>query len=102
MPTAANGEVEIHYEAFGAASDPTLLLVNGLGSQCINFAEEWCEKFAAQGSRVVRFDNRDTGLSSKLDGVQYSLRDMAGDAIAVLDAVGAGAGPRAWACRWAG
>ena len=89
MPTATNGEVEIHYEAFGAASDATLLLVNGLGSQCINFAAEWCEKYAAHGFAVVRFDNRDTGLSSKLDGVQYTLRDMAGDAIAVLDAVGA-------------
>jgi pimeloyl-ACP methyl ester carboxylesterase len=89
VPTATNGEVEIHYEAFGATSDPTLLLVNGLGSQCINFAEEWCEKYAAHGFSVVRFDNRDTGFSSKLDGVQYTLRDMAGDAIAVLDAIGA-------------
>ena len=84
MVTAANGDVDIHYEAFGAASDPTLMLVNGLGSQCINFAEAWCEKFAAQGFSVVRFDNRDTGLSSKLDGVQYTLSDMGDDAIAVL------------------
>ena len=44
--------------------------------------------FAAHGYQVVRFDNRDTGLSSKLDGVDYTLADMAGDAIAVLDAVG--------------
>jgi pimeloyl-ACP methyl ester carboxylesterase len=87
MPTAVNGDVEIYYEVFGAASDPTLLLVNGLGSQCINYAEEWCAKFAAEGFRVVRFDNRDVGLSSKLEGVRYTLVDMAGDAVAVLDAL---------------
>ena len=73
VTTATNAEVEIHYEAFGTAGDPTLLLVNGLGSQCINYDDDWCEKFAAQGFAVVRFDNRDTGLSSKLDGVQYTL-----------------------------
>lgn len=89
MPIAVNGGVEIYYEAFGNPDDPTLLLVNGLGSQCTNYAEAWCEKFAAQGYRVVRFDNRDVGLSSKLDGVDYTLVDMAGDALAVLDAVGA-------------
>jgi pimeloyl-ACP methyl ester carboxylesterase len=89
VPTTYNGQVEIYYETFGTAPDPTLLLVNGLGSQCINYDERWCEKFAAHGYRVVRFDNRDTGLSSKLDGIAYTLRDMARDALAVLDAVGA-------------
>jgi pimeloyl-ACP methyl ester carboxylesterase len=90
MPTAHHGDVELFYEAFGAPGDPTLLLVNGLGSQCINYDEQWCEKFAAQGYRVVRSDNRDTGLSSKLDhDPAYALRDMAGDALAVLDAVDA-------------
>lgn len=88
MATATNGAVELYYETFGAASEPTLLLVNGLGSQCINYAEPWCEKFAAEGYQVVRFDNRDTGLSTKLD-TDYTLADMALDAIAVLDAVGA-------------
>lgn len=88
MATARNGEVELHYEVFGDAADPTLLLVNGLGSQCINFAEAWCRRFVAEGFQVVRFDNRDVGLSSKLEGVEYSLRDMAGDALAVLDAIG--------------
>jgi pimeloyl-ACP methyl ester carboxylesterase len=89
MPTAHHGDVDLFYEVFGSATDPTLLLVNGLGSQCINYDERWCEKFAAQGFRVVRFDNRDVGLSSKLDGREYALADMAGDAVAVLDAVGA-------------
>ena len=88
MSTTRNGEVEIYYEAFGDPASPTLLLVNGLGSQCINYAEEWCRLFCDQGFRVVRFDNRDVGLSTKLEGVDYSLADMADDAVAVLDAVG--------------
>jgi pimeloyl-ACP methyl ester carboxylesterase len=88
VATTRNGTVDLYYDVFGAPTDPTLLLVNGLGSQCINYADAWCEKFAAQGYRVVRFDNRDTGLSSKLDGIDYTLRDMAGDAGAVLDALG--------------
>lgn len=90
MSTARNGDVEIFYESFGDPAQPTLLLINGLGSQCINFADEWCELFVAEGYRVVRFDNRDVGLSSKLDGVDYSLRDMAADAVAVLDALDVG------------
>ena len=59
--TARNGDVELHYETFGSPADPTLLLVNGLGSQCINFADAWCERFVAAGYHVVRFDNRDVG-----------------------------------------
>jgi pimeloyl-ACP methyl ester carboxylesterase len=88
MPTTNNGPVEIYYDTFGADGDPVLLLVNGLGSQCINYAGAWCEKFAAHGYRVVRFDNRDVGLSSKPED-PYTLTDMAGDALAVLDAVDA-------------
>lgn len=88
MPIARNGDVEIYFESFGVDADPTLLMVNGLGSQCINYDEVWCERFAAEGYQVVRFDNRDVGLSSKLDGREYALRDMAADAIAVLDALG--------------
>jgi pimeloyl-ACP methyl ester carboxylesterase len=89
MSTARNGEVELYYEAFGDPDDPTLLLINGLGSQCINYAVEWCDMFRAEGLHVIRFDNRDVGLSAKLDGTDYALADMAADAIAVLDAVGA-------------
>jgi pimeloyl-ACP methyl ester carboxylesterase len=88
MSTARNGEVEIYYETFGDPSQPTLLLVNGLSSQCINYATEWCEMFCAAGYQVVRFDNRDVGLSSKLDHGDYGLSDMANDAVAVLDAIG--------------
>ncbi len=88
MSTARNGDVALHYEVFGDPDQPTLLLINGLGSQCINYAEPWCRRFCDEGFQVVRFDNRDVGLSSKLDGVDYSLADMADDAIAVLDAIG--------------
>ncbi len=88
MSTAHNGEVEIYYEEFGDPSAPTLLLVNGLGSQCLNYNVEWCQLFSDEGFHVVRFDNRDVGLSTKLDGAKYALRDMADDALAVLDAMG--------------
>ena len=89
-----NANCEIYYESFGDPADPTLMLVNGLGSQCINYHADWCEMFVARGLRVVRFDNRDVGLSSKFDdapvdatGTTYNLSDMADDAIAVLDAI---------------
>jgi pimeloyl-ACP methyl ester carboxylesterase len=88
MSTTRNGDVEIYYEVFGDQDQPTLLLVNGLGSQCINYTLEWCDLFCQEGFQVVRFDNRDVGLSSKLDHVDYSLVDMVKDAVAVLDAVG--------------
>ena len=88
MGTARNGKVEIYFESFGDPNHPTLLLVNGLGSQCTNYSSAWCQMFCDEGYQVVRFDNRDVGLSSKLDAPDYALTDMADDAVAVLDAVG--------------
>ncbi len=85
---ARNGDVEIYYEVFGDPGDPTLLLINGLGSQCLNYQVEWCQLFCDEGFHVVRFDNRDVGLSTKLEGTDYTLTDMADDAVAVLDALG--------------
>jgi pimeloyl-ACP methyl ester carboxylesterase len=104
---AHNGSVEIYYEAFGDPADPALLMVNGLGSQLINYRTEWVERFVARGFFAVRFDNRDVGLSTKFDAVSpqyrsaveairdgqavdtpYRLGDMADDAVAVLDALG--------------
>lgn len=79
--------VHLHVETFGSPEHPTLLFVNGLGSQCINFRSEWMEMFAAEGFHVVRFDNRDVGLSSSVD-LPYTLSDMAADAVAVLDELG--------------
>jgi pimeloyl-ACP methyl ester carboxylesterase len=92
MATAHNGTCQIYYETFGSPGDPTLLMVNGLGSQCINYHEDWCAMFVARGLQVVRFDNRDVGMSTKFDaslsGPVYSISDMAADAVAVLDALG--------------
>ena len=87
MTEAYSGDVEIHYETFGDAGDATLVLVNGLGSQCINYPDEWCELFVAEGYRTIRMDNRDVGLSSKVEA-RYALADMAEDVVAVLDAEG--------------
>ncbi len=89
MPYASNGPTEIYYETFGDPAHPALLMVNGLGSQCINYADAWCEMFAAEGLFTIRYDNRDVGLSSSFaDRPPYSLSDMAGDGLAVLDALG--------------
>jgi pimeloyl-ACP methyl ester carboxylesterase len=97
MAVARNGQTEIYYDSFGSPDDPTLLMVNGLGSQCINYAEDWCRRFVDRGLRVLRFDNRDVGLSTHFTdapvgskGECYVLSDMAADAIAVLDAAGVG------------
>lgn len=88
MPRARNGAVELEYQTFGDDRPETILLVNGLGSQMTRWPEAFCEKLVARGYRAVRFDNRDTGLSSWLDGQRYALKDMAADGMAVLDAVG--------------
>ncbi|MEN9505182.1 MAG: hypothetical protein RI958_1108 [Actinomycetota bacterium] len=94
MPVARNGECELHVETFGRPGDPALLMVNGLGSQSINFRDEWCAMFADRGLFVIRYDNRDVGLSSSFadapkgdGGEAYLLSDMAADGIAVLDAL---------------
>jgi pimeloyl-ACP methyl ester carboxylesterase len=95
VATARNGNCEIYYETFGNRDDPALLMVNGLGSQCINYADEWCAMFVARGLYVIRFDNRDVGLSTSFAdapvgalGECYLVGDMARDAVAVLDAEG--------------
>ncbi len=95
MATARNGTCELYYETFGDSANPTLLMINGLGSQSTNFVDEWIEKLVESGLRVIRFDNRDVGKSTWFDdaplddeGTAYRLADMAKDAIAVLDAAG--------------
>ena len=88
MAVARNGDWEIYYEEFGDPAHPVLLLVNGLGSQSINYADDWCRMFATEGFRVVRYDNRDVGLSSHRPDAHYTCDDMAGDGMAVLDALG--------------
>jgi pimeloyl-ACP methyl ester carboxylesterase len=95
MADATNGDCSIFYETFGSPDDPTLLMVNGLGSQCINYHEDWCQMFVDAGFHAIRFDNRDVGLSTHYtdapvdeQGAAYRVTDMAKDAVAVLDAVG--------------
>ena len=95
MAYAKNGDCTLYYETFGDRADPALLMVNGLGSQSINYKDEWCEKFAAAGFYTIRFDNRDVGLSTHFtdaptnaEGAAYTVSDMADDCIAVLDAEG--------------
>ena len=103
----ANG-IELEYETFGARRDPPLLLIMGLGAQMILWPEELCEALAASGHYVIRFDNRDVGLSSKFDHARrprvgaaalaamaglpvrapYTLEDMARDARGLLEALG--------------
>lgn len=87
MPRARNGAVEIEYECFGDPAHPALLIVNGYGVQMIWTPAAFCELLAARGYRVIRFDNRDVGLSSWPEEA-YTLADMARDAVAVLDAEG--------------
>jgi pimeloyl-ACP methyl ester carboxylesterase len=94
------GGVELCHETFGDAGGRPLLLVMGLGAPMIWWDEEFCETLAAQGFYVVRFDNRDSGRSSRMRGranlgqayllrrAPYSLADMAGDAAGLLDALG--------------
>jgi pimeloyl-ACP methyl ester carboxylesterase len=88
MPRAHNGKVEIEWQSFGDGRGEAVLLVNGLGSQMTRWPEAFCEKLAAMGYRAIRFDNRDTGLSS-WPAEAYTLKDMANDAVAVIDAAGA-------------
>ena len=89
MPKAKSATAQLEYETFGAEIGPTVLLINGLGSQMTRWPHVFCEKLAAHGYRVIRFDNRDVGKSTWFKpGDSYTLSDMAADAIAVLDAAG--------------
>ncbi len=80
--------VELYYETFGDPADEAVLLINGLGSQLTRWPEPFCARLVEKGLCVIRFDNRDVGLSSWLDGQTYSTDDMAADCAAVLDAAG--------------
>jgi pimeloyl-ACP methyl ester carboxylesterase len=97
--TARSGDLDIAYEVLGDPGGEPLLLVMGLGAQMVGWPDGFCAALAARGFRVVRFDNRDVGLSTHLEGpvpkrawsrvpAAYTLADMAGDALAVMDAVG--------------
>jgi pimeloyl-ACP methyl ester carboxylesterase len=98
--------VKLHYEDMGDLSDPPMLLIMGLGAQMLLWRTEFCERLVADGLRVIRYDNRDVGLSTKTERhrspqplvarlgrsflglpspAAYTLEDMADDAAALLD-----------------
>ena len=112
MPQATvSDNVSIAYDTFGEPSDPPVLLVIGLGAQSIGWHEDFCAMLAGRGRYVIRYDNRDSGLSTRFDQhpvdvgqfiaavrggdldaaramVPYSLRDMAEDGLGLLTALG--------------
>ncbi len=109
MQTLTSKSVQIAYEVFGSQDgSPALLLISGLGEQMVAWPDDFCRLLADSGFFVIRFDNRDAGLSAKLEelGVpdllgswaayfrgetvspMYTLQDMADDAVGVLDELG--------------
>jgi pimeloyl-ACP methyl ester carboxylesterase len=86
----ANGDVELATEAFGDPANPPVLLIMGAMASMLWWPEDFCQALASRGRFVIRYDNRDTGLSTVYEPghVSYSKEDMADDAFAVLDAYG--------------
>lgn len=89
MPLVDAPGRSIYAESFGDPDDPALLLINGLGSQMTSWPDAFCEAFVDRGFFVMRFDNRDCGLSTQFsDGDNYTLSDMANDGIEVMSHFG--------------
>ena len=105
MPQVQANEIQIEYETFGSPQARPLLLTMGLGGQMILWDEDFCEALAERGHYVVRYDNRDVGLSTKFEEAgepdlasmmldpaaalepPYTLDDMAADGVGLLDAL---------------
>lgn len=81
---------QLHTQAFGDPAHPPVLLIMGVMSSMLWWPERFCEELAAQGRYVIRYDQRDTGLSTCYPPGEpgYSFSDLADDAIAVLDGYG--------------
>jgi pimeloyl-ACP methyl ester carboxylesterase len=104
MPNVSANNIQIEYETLGDPKTPPLLLIAGFGDQLIIWDTELCEQLAQRGHYVIRFDNRDVGLSTKLEeagipdigamlrgeaiNAPYKIEDMADDAVGLLDALG--------------
>ena len=108
MPKIAANGLELEYESLGDPSHPAIVLVMGLGMQLVAWPEAFVQGLVAKGFRVVRFDNRDIGLSTRLDhfgvpdiGKQflryllrlplksaYLIEDMARDTLGLMDGLG--------------
>ena len=97
------GAIELAYEVIGEPTDPAVLMMMGLGSQMVHWPDSFCELLAGRGYRLIRFDNRDAGHSTRLDGTPsrlaelmrgelvappYVLADLAADSAGLLDALG--------------
>jgi pimeloyl-ACP methyl ester carboxylesterase len=96
MPYTHSDDVAIYYEVFGEASSPLVVLISGGGAQHLAWQPELIEQIVAEGFRVVRFDNRDTGLSHRFGGPDdldggYGLSDLGDDVLRVLDSLGVSA-----------
>lgn len=104
MPNVRANGIDIEYDEVGSPDEPGFLLVMGLTAQLTAWDERFCAQIAGHGFRVVRYDNRDVGLSSKITGgptpdllgafggdhasASYTIADMADDAAGLLDALG--------------
>ena len=106
MPRAKANGIELEYETFGDRAAEPLLLVAGLSQQLIGWDDDFCSQLADRGFHVIRFDNRDCGLSTWMEEAgpadiaaafsgnpkpAYQLDDLADDAVGLLDALGIGA-----------
>jgi pimeloyl-ACP methyl ester carboxylesterase len=82
--------MQLNAETFGATGDPAVVLLHGGGQSMMAWDAELCERLAGRGRLVVRVDARDAGRSPRSgpDGPSYSLHDMAGDVVELLDALG--------------
>ncbi len=93
MPHATSGNARIWYETLGDRAAPALLLVGGFSAQFLGWPDGFCSLLVERGFQVIRFDNRDVGLSQQFDGSGgnapgYTIHDMARDGFAVLDDLG--------------
>lgn len=89
MPQAPSNGIMLEYEVHGPVAGEPVLLIMGLGAQMTRWPAPLYEKLAARGLKVIRFDNRDVGLSAKMDAAPtYLLSDMAADAVGLLDHLG--------------
>ncbi|GAA3666516.1 alpha/beta fold hydrolase [Microbacterium marinilacus] len=93
MPYTTTDDIKIWYETLGSPDDEAIVLIAGGGAQLIAWQDPFCESLVAAGYRVVRFDNRDTGLSQRFGGPEdldggYDIEDLALDVLRVLDSEG--------------
>jgi pimeloyl-ACP methyl ester carboxylesterase len=108
MPTITANNIDIYYEDNGPADAPVILLTMGLGAQMIAWPDEMIHGLVAKGYRVIHYDNRDVGMSQRMEGaaaphlvwtmvkarlglplgLSYTLADMAADGIGLLDVLG--------------